>query len=232
MVKNRIVSGLQFMLCICFALAVGHGAGAQTLFYSGDLNNSGNTNQVGGFNEQTFDVFKITDPLGWKISSIFSNDFQQLTPADAVPTAQWSIRTGMSTGVGGGGTTLFSGTSAATRTATGRLGAGFVEYTIGVNLSSLGIILGPGTYWLQVSPVDSNGRWINSTTNGANGVNAVNGHNGLSLVGGNYMARGTDFSLGVKGTVNTPEGSSLAMFALGGLPLAVGFGRKFRRKKA
>jgi len=232
MITNKVVSGLQFMLCICFALAVGHGAGAQTLFYSGDLNNSGFVNQISGPNEQTFDVFKITDPGGWKISSIFSNDFQQLTPADTVPTATWSIRTGMSTGVGGGGTTLFSGTNAATQTATGRLGGGFVEYTIGVNLSSLGIILGPGTYWLQVSPVDGHGRWINSTTGGANGIHAVNGKNGLSLVGGTYMARGTDLSLGIKGTVNTPEGSSLVMFALGGLPLAVGFGRKFRRKKA
>ena len=30
----------------------------------------------------------------------------------------------------------------------------------------------------------------------------------------------------------TPEGSSLAMFALGGLPLVVGFGRRLRRKTA
>jgi hypothetical protein len=33
-------------------------------------------------------------------------------------------------------------------------------------------------------------------------------------------------------TAVTPEGSSLAMFALGGLPLVIGFGRKFRRKTA
>ena len=33
-------------------------------------------------------------------------------------------------------------------------------------------------------------------------------------------------------SANTPEGSSLAMMALGGLPLAIGFGRKFRRKTA
>ncbi|MCW3055839.1 MAG: hypothetical protein JWN14_5009 [Chthonomonadales bacterium] len=232
MVKNRIVSRLQLILCICFALAVGRGANAQTLFYSGNLTNSGNTNQIGAGNEQTFDVFKITAPLGWKLSSIYSNDFQLAAPPDVATTANWSIRTGMSTGAGGGGTTLFSGTTVATQTPTGRTAGGFPEFTVGVNISSLGIILGPGTYWLQVSPVGAHNRWFNSTTSGASGVNAVNGNNGLSFVGGSYMARNADFSMGINGTVNTPEGSSLAMFALGGLPLAIGFGRKLRRKKA
>jgi len=51
----------------------------------------------------------------------------------------------------------------------------------------------------------------------------------------NVLDNGLSSSMGldnvrISSSSVTPEGSSLAMFALGGLPLAVGFGRKFRRK--
>jgi len=229
MVKNKAVSGMQVILCICLALTVGRGAGAQTLFYSGDQANSGNVDQFGGpGNEQTFTEFKITNAAGWRISSIYSNDFQPAGHSGGA-TAEWSIRTGM--GVGSGGTTLFTGTNAATQTPTLRNPGGNAEYTVSVDISSLGILLGPGTYWLQVSPVGGN-TWYNSTTMGANGVNPANDHNGLSFVGGNYIARHTDYSMGINGSLVTPEGSSLLMFAFGSVPFAVGFGHKFRRKKA
>jgi len=206
------------------------GGGAQTLFYSGDDSNSGNINQVGGpANEQTFTEFKVTNPTGWNIAKVYSNDFQYTTPLTGAATAGWSIRTGMS--VGNGGTTLYSGTNTSAVSPTGRTSSGLAEYTVGVDISSLGIILAPGTYWLQVSPVGGN-MWINSTTLGTNGVNAANDHNGLSFSGGNYIARNTDFSMGITGTAVTPEGSSIVLFALGGLPLAVGFRRKLRHKKA
>jgi len=133
--------------------------------------------------------------------------------------------------VGNGGTTLYTGTNAATQTPTLRNPGGNPEYTVSVDISSMDILLGPGTYWLQVSPVGGN-TWYNSTTMGVNGVNPANDHNGLSFSGGNYIARNTDYSMGINGSLVTPEGSSLVMFALGGLPLAVGFGRKSRRKKA
>jgi len=230
MISKRFGSGLQRIICACFALIACGGARAQTLFYSGDQANSGNVNQFSGpGNEQTFTEFKVTDPGGWKLSSLYSNDFQVTAPLTGGVNAEWSIRTGMA--VGNGGTTLYSGTNASSLSLTGRTTGGFVEYTVGVNISSLGIILAPGDYWLQVSPIGGN-TWYNSTTMGANGINKVNGHNGLSLSGGNYIARHTDYSMGINGQAVTPEGSSLAMIALGGLPIAIGFRRKFRSKKA
>ena len=49
------------------------------------------------------------------------------------------------------------------------------------------------------------------------------------VVGNAYHSMGSEqFVFG--NSAVTPEGSSLAMIALGGLPLAVGFQRKFRRK--
>jgi len=236
MVNIKFGKGLQLILCAAFALVVSSGVKAQTLFYSGDTNNTGRTNQFGTFNEQTFEKFVVGNPLGWKLSTLFSNDFQFNNPADPVGNATWSIRTGMTGGdntagnPGFAGNTLFTGTTAASRTPNGHTDSGFAEYTVAVDISTLGIILAPGTYWLEVTPLGNNNRWYNATTSGTNKVNAVNGGNGISHVGSNYIARGADFSMGITGQAVTPEGSSLAMFALGGLPLAVGLRRKFRKK--
>ncbi|MCW3097615.1 MAG: hypothetical protein JWL77_3233 [Chthonomonadaceae bacterium] len=235
MSTKTFAGGLRHIACLGFAVAVCGTAGAQTLFYSGDINNNGFANQINGpFSGRTFDTFVVNSPLGWNVSSIFSNDIQ-LFPAPNVNTqADWSIRTGMGPGVGG--TIVASGVSSATQTPTGRTvggATGFIEYTIQV--SGLSLILAPGTYWLQVTPINGSAQWYNSTTSGTNGINAVNSNAGLldsPANGYNYRAMGTDFSMGVNGTAITPEGSSLAMFALGGLPLAIGFGRKFRRRRA
>ena len=233
MSKTRYGGGLKQMLCVGLALAACGTARAQTLFYSGDLNGNGHTNEQSGVgpDAQTFDTFTVHDPQGWSVTSIFSNDLQTSATGDVTTLADWSIRTGMSNG--NGGTVLYSGTNAAaTQTATGRLNG--QEYTIGVDVSALGIYLAPGTYWLDVTPIGGTAEWYNSTTSGANGIDASNGNTGLYNspgTGSNYVALGTDFSVGVNGSV-TPEGSSLAMFALGGLPLAIGFGRKLRRKRA
>ncbi|MCW3096524.1 MAG: hypothetical protein JWL77_2142 [Chthonomonadaceae bacterium] len=233
MSSTKFAGGLKQITCICFTLAVCGTAGAQTLFYSGDLSNNAIANQIipPTTDFRTFDVFQVNSPLGWNIATLFSNDIQFGSPVDVTTQAAWSIRTGMSAGgPTGGGTVLFGGTAAATQTATGRNGG--TEYTIGVDVSALHILLAPGTYWLEVTPIGGTKTWFNSTTSGANGVNALNGNTGLfSNAGASYINENTDFSLGITGTAVTPEGSSLAMLALGGLPLVVGFGRKFRRRK-
>jgi hypothetical protein len=233
MSSTRFVGGLKQITCVCFTLAVCGTAGAQTLFYSGDLSNNAIANQIipPTTDFRTFDEFQVSG-ASWDVTGLFSNDINFKSPVDVTTQAAWSIRTGMAAGTpGSGGTILFSGTSAATQTPTGRNGG--TEYTIGVNVSALNIILAPGTYWLEVTPIGGTTTWFNSTTSGANGVNALNGNTGLfSNAGTSYVRENTDFSLGVNGTLATPEGSSLAMLALGGLPLVVGFGRKFRRKTA
>ena len=59
----------------------------------------------------------------------------------------------------------------------------------------------------------------------------------FALLDGTQAGDATNFvvpaiRVSAEGTSVTPEGSSLAMLVLGGLPLVVGFGRKFRRKTA
>ena len=222
---------LKHVLCIGVALAACGTAKAQTtLFYSGNFDGGGHYNEEAngaGPDAQTFDTFTVHDPQGWTVSSVFSNDLQQYVTGDVTTEADWSIRTGM--GPGDAGTVIYSGTdAAATQVATG--GYGGKEYTISVDLSGLGIYLAPGTYWLDVTPVGGTSQWYNSTTQGAGGIDATSGFVGLyNSAGYNYSALGANFSLGVNGSV-TPEGNSLAMFALGGLPLAIGFGRRLRRK--
>jgi hypothetical protein len=63
------------------------------------------------------------------------------------------------------------------------------------------------------------------------------GSQGINLLPQSFSANSSSGSLAFnfRATPNasvTPEGSSLAMFVLGGIPLVVGFGRKFRRKTA
>jgi hypothetical protein len=240
MLDKPFAGGLRQLICLMIVMALCVGARAQTLFYSGDTNGGGNANFVNsGFGNRTFDDFTVGSGLGWNINTVFSNDIQALPAPNHAVQAEWSIRSGM--GPGNPGTILFSGTTTATQTPTLRSVPGFIEDMITVDVSGLGIHLAPGTYFLQVSPVSNVGEeaWFNSTTNGANGVNALNNHAGLFSSGSATtppQPTGVDYSLGITGTVGpsavTPEGSSLAMLLLGGLPLVIGFGRKFRSKRA
>jgi hypothetical protein len=124
--------------------------------------------------------------------------------------------------------------------ATGRSGFGLDEYTITV--SGLNILLAPGTYWLQVTPIDSgSGRSFLSTTSGLNAVGTPPGNNGNSFFDSSVFGAafspasdfvGSDndnFSLGVVGVVSAvPEPSSLAMVGVGALLGGVFLRRKLR----
>jgi PEP-CTERM motif len=216
-------------------------AAADFIFwYNGDLRTDGG----GTVNEETtnlgslniFEDFRVTDPGGWTIGRVWSNNAMQVT---GITQASWSIRSGMA--VGNGGTVIAGGTSAATQTLTGRINPslGFPEYTIEV--TGLNVSLAPGTYWLSVSPLvgnDAGGvlKSYVSATVGANAVGTPPGNNGNSLffapaLGYNYAdAFGFDYSLGVAGAVAAPvpEPSAIALSAVGMAGLA---GFAWRRRK-
>ena len=197
------------------------------LWYNGDLASGGG----GTVNEQStsigvafvYDDFTVTDPAGWIVDSVWSNDAMKVT---GISQAFWSIRSGMS--VGNGGSVVSSGIGSASQTPTGRVNPslGFYEYT--VQLSGLNIYLPPGTYWLSVAPLvgtDSGGvhdSYISATT-GANAIGTPPGNDGNSLfydpsLGYNYRSGFLgDYSMGVGGSA-VPDGTSttvLLLFSVG-----------------
>jgi hypothetical protein len=174
---KKIMRTNSFLVYVCggFVLAAVCTARADaTLWYNGDLPSSGG----GTVNEQSssfgvafvYDNFTVTDPAGWIVDRLWSNDAMQIT---GISQASWNIRSGMS--VGNGGTVVSSGIGFATQTLTGRVNpvVDFAEYTI--QISGLNIYLPPGTYWLSVAPLvgsDSGGvrKSYISRTSGANAV--------------------------------------------------------------
>ena len=228
-------------------------ARASTLWYSGDFDGAGGygnrfdtTGNSGLPESKMFENFIVTDPNGWNISEIWSNNWNL---GGTVTQADWSIRSGMAPG--NGGNILFSGTSPVTVTPTGRSyqpnpgpGRPFPpnpEYTFlvsGLNLSLL-----PGEYWVNVTPYAQSDITI-STSVGQNavGIPPASDANALwwwSIPGQNYDNTGRGFSMGVGGNVGgnaaVPEpGGTLALLGIGAALLGIGaglFGVGFSRQK-
>jgi len=130
------------------------------LFYGGDINpDDPNANGLSSEKDiivsqsEVLSSFVVPAGKTWTISGVFSNT---LSTVDVIDPAQadWSIRSGVSTG--NGGTTLASGTNAAEYKPTGRNAFGLNEYTVYVNLSSTPVTLGAGTYFMEVVPYCTN----------------------------------------------------------------------------
>jgi hypothetical protein len=207
---------------LCAAMAATSFAAPITLWYGGDFDiNSGNANSLANEQDVNVDYARVYDdftvPVGesWNITSIFSNNLMDLNPA----TAYWEIRSGVS--AGNGGTLLYSGTDSASVTGTGRSGFGYNEYTVAVDISALNIILGPGTYWLAVQPIDfaTGTRSFASNTFGLNAINDVDSGNafvdssffGLNFTNANDWGSFSDFSMGVIGTSGVPEPATVGL---------------------
>ena len=201
------------------------------LWYNGDFNlfsataNELNTTVT---DARVYDNFTVTAAHGWMIDRIWSNNLMNF---GGVTLAEWTIRSGVSSG--NGGSVVASGVGSAMQVATGRLFQDYSEYTIAID--GLNIKLGAGTYWLQVTPIGSgNGRSLNSSTLGLNAVGNPAGNDNnvfftsnffgpeffLLLDSGNAQPT-NDVSMGVAGMVNVssvPELGSGTM-ALVGLSL-------------
>ncbi len=217
--------------CLLVVTLAGPAGADMVLWYNGDTINNGG----GAANEEAtdrgsvnvFDDFVVTDPQGWTIERVWSNDQVSF---DGVTQASWSIRSGMS--VGNGGTVIAGGIATATQTLTNHDNpfALHPEYTIEV--SGLSVSLAPGTYWLSVSPLvgtDTGGvlkSYVSQTT-GLNAVGTPPGNNANSLINSTFLpydyasAFGHDYSMGVAGFVRAvPEPSSLGLLGLGAAGLA------------
>ncbi|HEV3342044.1 MAG TPA: hypothetical protein VG125_16875 [Pirellulales bacterium] len=213
----------EVLACAVAALALlapAEAHAAPLLFYAGDLDLS--NNPAGLSNERhTFvpeaNVYQnFIVPLGetWHVTSLFSNDL--VTPGTSFASADWFIRSGVSSG--NAGTLIAGGNSPVTITPTGRPFPGSIEDTFQVG--GLSINLAPGTYWMNVTPVGTgSGRSFNSNTFGLNAVGSeiTNDQFFNSTFFGDHFTPALfpfpEFSDGVGGSV-TPEPNSLTLFLM------------------
>jgi len=145
--------------------------GPAVLWYNGDfdgVNGLANENNTTLGQSSVYDNFVVTDPNGWDLSAVFSNNLSNT----GITGATWEIRSGVS--AGNGGTLVASGsTLSPTVTPTGRSGFGFTEYQVKVTGLSVHLPQLPSGqfYWLNVTVIgNGTGRSFDSTTSGMNAV--------------------------------------------------------------
>jgi len=129
------------------------------IFYGGDFNpndpnasaySDENTLLIGG--SSTYANFNVFSGATVTITGILFN-IQASANFDPV-SATYDIRSGVTEG--NGGTSLASGSGNAFVAATGRNFLGLNEYSVAVNLSTP-LTLGPGAYWINLTPNCTNG---------------------------------------------------------------------------
>jgi hypothetical protein len=195
------------------------------LWYNGDFDNvDGLTNEENTFAtgySHIYDDFEVTDSGGWDVDSVFSDNLASTN----ITSATWEIRQGLS--AFNGGTLIASGmTVTPVVTPTGRSGFGFTEFM--VEVTGLSVHLDPGTYWLNVTPVDNldGGRSFDSTTSGDNCIGTPCGDNDTAFLDStlfgaffepvaDFGGQFHDFSMGVNGEVSGGGGEQLQLEAKG-----------------
>ena len=184
------------------------------LWYNGDfdgvngLGNEQDTSLGAGQFAHIYDDFDVTDPNGWNVTSVYSDNLVSTN----ITGATWEIRQGISEG--NGGSLIASGmTLTPTVTATGRSGMGLNEFQ--VEVTGLSVHLDLGSYFLNVTPIgDLTGRSFDSTTSGANCISTPCGNNQNAFFDSNFFGavftstanfgQPNDYSMGVNGTPVTP----------------------------
>jgi hypothetical protein len=222
---NSLSRAALLALALTAAFALNTAATAQappgSLWYNGDFNGvNGLANERNTVVSQAavYDDFRVTAPLGWNVTALFSDNlsFTNITAAD------WEIRTGISEG--NAGTLVASGTTnSPIVTDTLRGGFGFPEYM--VEVTGLNVFLTPGMYWLNVTPVgNGSSRSFNSTTSGTNCVGTPCGNDQNAFFNSTFFgayftstaneSQPYDYSMGVIGTV-VPEPATVALLTCG-----------------
>lgn len=218
-----------------------------TLFYSGDPNkvnalaneNNDLLGNYGNYGAAVYDNFIVSGGT-WTVSGLFSLN-EQTSAFGFSGMAFYSIRSGVSTGIGG--TIVAQGITAATETLDGFNNFGDTGYKTLV--SGLNITLVPGQYWLTVVPFGAGmgaGRSFQDLTSFANcvdcGAHTGNDsffdssfYNASFAPASSYAGAVANFSTGVMGTSSgsqTPEPASLVLLGSGLLALAAAIRKRMK----
>lgn len=143
----------------------------------------------------TYSDVLVTNPTGWRITSIFSNNFTLMDSSDVatIVSANYEIRSDVADN--DGGILITSGTISVTKVPTGRtvvVGLDtYTEYTFTVTLPTP-VIVPQDRYWVNVAPIipdalvtlyGTSFLLFNSTTNGLNAIGIPPGNNANDFVG-------------------------------------------------
>lgn len=204
---------------------------ADTLFYGGDYAQDNGLYSTDGTlgSGTTYQNFVVPAGVTWQIAEVFGFYGTNVTPDS---TASWEIRSGLSSGDSG---TLIASNSAVPAVVTSTGGTtswGWSEY--GIEVPSLDVTLGPGTYWVGLRASTLGGKALLETTSGENATGIPLGYVSAPYFADDpeyYFAPSTDvyptltnFSIGVAGSSYAPEPAGAAMVLVSGLIL-------FRRRR-
>jgi len=129
------------------------------IFYGGDLNPR-DPNTVGYSDENTLFIPRSSTYVGFNVFpgatvTVTGILFNVQASANFDPlTASYDVRTGVTEG--NGGTSIASGKGTLSIAATGRSFFDLMEFSIAVNLTTP-LVLGPGSYWFNLTPNCTNG---------------------------------------------------------------------------
>lgn len=153
----------------------------------------------------TYSDTLITNPTGWRITSLFSNNFSlmDITDVGTILFANYEIRSDVS--ANNGGILITSGTAPVIIVPTGRtvvVGSDtYTEYTFTVSLPTP-VILPKDRYWINVAPIipdalvalyGTSFLLFNSTTNGTNAIGVPPGNNANDFIGVGYPDPNNNF---------------------------------------
>jgi len=209
---------------------IGFVLGGNVLFYGGNLDSVDGLVNGRGFagpnDVQIFDNFTVPAGPNWSVTQLYSNNV--ISAVSGVTfTADWEIRTGMSTGVGG--TLVSSGTGVPCAVfPTGNSAFGSPEYTVIAQLATP-VNLAPGSYYFNIRPVrvGNVGTSYVTTTAGTSGVGTpltdgvsfaheVTGtqYGGIVYQDMASLIAAYDFSMGVRGTTSSSPTLSVSTNAV------------------